>query len=259
MTQPDVDIQLKVWKDLAISKQVLMGAATEALGLDSECSTVELKVALNAAIARAKDADTNILNTREQTDQELSEMSQRVEAAEKAQSQAETKVAESEKGREVAERQMTIGKSENNEAIKKARNDVADKQSQLKAISKALADTPENVVKKLKTLKKQKLDESKAKAQAETQVQKLKKEKSQLETDIEGQKAKLEAAEKLAKLVKDLHDQCADQYEALKSTSEDADSLKAVPDLDQDLIGLFVEEEKPEKGKKGKKGKKDKK
>ena len=36
MTQ-DVDIQLQVWKDLAISKQVLMGAATDALGLDAEC------------------------------------------------------------------------------------------------------------------------------------------------------------------------------------------------------------------------------
>ena len=46
MTQ-DVDIQLKVWKDLAISKQILMGAATDALGLDAECSTEELKEALD--------------------------------------------------------------------------------------------------------------------------------------------------------------------------------------------------------------------
>jgi colicin import membrane protein len=259
VTQPDVDIQLKVWKDLAISKQVLMGAATEALGLDAECTTADLKNALNEAIARAKGADINIASTREQADREVSEMSLRVEAAEKAQSQAETRIAEADKRREVAERQMTIGKSENNDAIKKARNEVADKQNQLKVISKALADTPENVVKKLKTLKKQKLDESKAKTQAENQVQKLKKEKSQLEADIKVQKPKLDAAEKFATLVKDLHDQCTEQYETLKAASEDSESLKSVPELDQDLMDLFVEEEKPEKIKKGKKGKRDKK
>ena len=42
----DVEVQLQVWKDLAISKQILMGAATDALGLDAECSTEELKSAL---------------------------------------------------------------------------------------------------------------------------------------------------------------------------------------------------------------------
>ena len=65
MTQ-DVDIQLQVWKDLAISKQILMGAATDALGLDAECSTEELKEALNKAIQRARDADINIQQTRSQ-------------------------------------------------------------------------------------------------------------------------------------------------------------------------------------------------
>ena len=53
MSQTDIDIQLQVWKDLAISKQILMGAATDALGLDAQCSTDELKSAMNKAIKRA--------------------------------------------------------------------------------------------------------------------------------------------------------------------------------------------------------------
>ena len=68
----DVDIQLQVWKDLAISKQILMGAATDALGLDSECSTDELKIALNKAIQRARDADIQIQETLSKADQQIS-------------------------------------------------------------------------------------------------------------------------------------------------------------------------------------------
>ena len=61
----DVEVQLQVWKDLAISKQILMGAATDALGLDSECSTDELKSALDQAIQRAKDAEHEAHRIRE--------------------------------------------------------------------------------------------------------------------------------------------------------------------------------------------------
>ena len=158
MTQ-DVDIQLQVWKDLAISKQILMGAATDALGLNSECSTAELKLALNQAIKRAKDADASIVETRSLTDQQIAEMTQRMEQAIQAREEADSKVEVAVSARETAERQLSSGKSDNALALKKAKAEVTDKQAKLKAISKALADTPENVVKKLKTLKKQKLDE----------------------------------------------------------------------------------------------------
>jgi major membrane immunogen (membrane-anchored lipoprotein) len=65
VSQTDIDIQLQVWKDLAISKQILMGAATDALGLDAACSTDELKSAMNQAIQQAKDADITVIKTRE--------------------------------------------------------------------------------------------------------------------------------------------------------------------------------------------------
>ena len=85
MSQPDIDVQLKVWKDLAVSKQMLMGAATDALGLDAECSSAELKEALEKAIKRAREADSNITQTREKADKEIAEMMEVSEGTSKSQ------------------------------------------------------------------------------------------------------------------------------------------------------------------------------
>lgn len=253
MIQNDIDIQLQVWKDLAISKQVLMGAATTALGLNSDCSTSELKEALNKAIQRAKDADINILTAREKTDQEVAEMAQQVAASNKARELAEEQIAIAQKARETAERQMTIGKAENTETVKKARADVADKQSQLKAISKALADTPENVVKKLKTLKKQKLEESKAKSLATTKLLSIRKEKTKLETELETQKQLAQQGARLVAQVRELHGLCKKANKKIKTLSEDKQDVVKLPEPDNELLEalekILPEVEKKEIGK----------
>jgi hypothetical protein len=256
VSQSDTDIQLQVWKDLAISKQILMGAATSALGLTSECSTAELKEALNQAIQRAKDADISILATREKTNQELADMAQQVAASNKAREAAEAQIAIAEKARETAERQMIIGKTENADTVKKSRADVADKQAQLKAISKALADTPENVVKKLKTLKKQKLDESKAKAQAEAKLLTIRKEKTKAEADLETQKELAQQGAGLVAQVRELHGLCQEANKKIESLSEDKADIVEVVQLDEELLEelekILPEAEKETKEKKDK-------
>lgn len=239
MSQTDIDVQLKVWKDLAVSKQMLMGAATDALGLDAECSSAELKEALQTAIQRAKEADTNIIQTREKADKELAEMKQLVSSSDLARSEAEEKTAEAEKAREIAERQLANGRASNAEAIKKARAEVIDHQNKLKAISKALADTPENVVKKLKNLKKQKLDESKLRTQAETKLKALKKEKSTLESELEQHRALVEKAAPLADQIRELHTLCKDMNKKIKSLSEDKKDAFKIPKLDEELLSAL--------------------
>ena len=218
MSQSDIDIQLQVWKDLAISKQILMGAATSALGLESDCSTSELKEALNQAIQRSKDADISIQATREKTDQELADMALQVAVSNKARETAEAQIAVADKARETAERQMTIGKSENTDTVKKARADVADKQAQLKAISKALADTPENVVKKLKVLKKQKLDKTKA------------------ESELESQKELALQGAGLVAQIRELHGLCEEANKKIESLSKDETDTVKVTALDEELL-----------------------
>ena len=228
----DVDIQLQVWKDLAISKQILMGAATDALGLDSECSTDELKIALNKAIQRARNADIQIQETLSQADQQISDFKQRAETAEKARSEAESMVEESTRAREQADRQLVNGKADNAGALKKARAEVTDKQNKLKAISKALADTPENVVRKLKTLKKQKMDEAKLRGQVESRLQAMRKEKSKLELDLETRKSALENAATLLEQIKAMHETCVQAETTIKKLSNKKNDQLKVPAFD---------------------------
>ncbi|MCP4432967.1 MAG: hypothetical protein GY806_18495 [Gammaproteobacteria bacterium] len=239
MTQADVDIQLKVWKDLAISKQILMGAATDALGLDAECSTDELRTALDQAIQRAKDADINIVRIRNEADTQIAEMKAIVESSQQAREEAEVQMAGAVKARETAERQLAVGKSENAEALKKARADVTDKQNKLKAISKALADTPENVVKKLKALKKQKMDEAKLRTQTESKFQSTRKEKNKLEAELETQKALAEKATPLVEQIRELHGLCKEANKKIKSLSEEKKDQIKIPRLDKELLESF--------------------
>jgi colicin import membrane protein len=229
----DVDVQLKVWKDLAISKQILMGAATDALGLNSECTTAELKTALNEAIKRAREADITIQETRSHAEQQVGEFGERAETAERARAEAEAQVAIALDDRLQAERQLSAGKADNAEALKKSRAEVTDKQNKLKAISKALADTPENVVRKLKTLKKQKLDEAKLRTQAETRLLKMRKEKSKLEAEVETQKSTLASVSKLLEQVKAMRETCIQAEATIKGLSDKKKDHLKLPKFDE--------------------------
>ncbi len=228
----DVDIQLQVWKDLAISKQVLMGAATDALGLDSECSTDELRTALNKAIQRARDADIQIQETLANSEQQVTEFKRHAEVAEQACSEAKAMVEESVAARTQAERQLASGKADNAEALKKARGEVTEKQNKLKAISKALADTPENVARKLKALKKQKMDEAKLRGQAESRLSTMRKEKSGLKADIEALEPALESAAILLDQIKVMHEACLQAKSTIKELGGKKKDQLTIPEFD---------------------------
>jgi hypothetical protein len=232
---------LKVWKDLAISKQILMGAATDALGLDAECSTEELKQALDEAIQRARDADINIQETRSHAEQQVAEYRHQAEVADKARQEAESKVETAVRAREQAEHQLAKGKEDNAAALKKARAEVAEKQNQLKSISKALADTPENVVRKLKTLKKQKMDESKLRTQAESKLQKTRKQNAELEAEVEAQKALVKSAAGLVAQIRELHSTCLAAEATIGELSDKKKDQLEVPEVDLQALETLEE------------------
>lgn len=236
MNQTDNDIQLQVWKDLAISKQILMGAATDALGLDATCTTDELKAAMNKAIQQAKDADITVITTRERAERDVAEMKQQVADSEQACIETEARIDAAVKARETADRQLTAGRAENAEALKKARAEVTEKQNKLKAISRSLADTPENVVKKLKTLKKQKLEESKLRTQTEGKLQSTRKEKAKLETELANRKSLNEQSLPLIAELRELHSVCSKANKKIKSLSEDKKTAIKIPKLDEELL-----------------------
>lgn len=236
VSETDSEIQLQVWKDLAISKQILMRATTKALGLASECTTEELQSALDKALKRANDADAKIADMREQTDKELVEMKALVKTSEAALADAREQVAEQTDAREAIERQLVAGKNDNAKALKGAKAEIAENQRRLKAISKLLADTPENVVKKLKALKKQKLDDAKIRAQIETKLRTTGKEKGDLEQKVEEQSARLDQAAPLLEKLREMHDSCT---QANKLLSEDNKDPVDMPTLDEESLEIL--------------------
>ncbi len=163
-------------------------------------------------------------------------MRAQVVSSEKALSDALEQIAGAEAARKAAESKLIAGRAENAEALKKARADVTDKQNKLKAISKALADTPENVIKKLKTLKKQKMDETKLRTQTESKLQTSRKDKSKLEGELENSQSLIAQSAPLIAQLKELHAIAKGQNKKIKSLSDDKEDLVKIPKLDEALL-----------------------
>ena len=53
-------LDLDVWKEIAIAKQILIKTATDALGLDPECSAADFKTALELGIKQITDAESKV-------------------------------------------------------------------------------------------------------------------------------------------------------------------------------------------------------
>ncbi len=200
MSQDENEQQLRIWKDLAISKQLLMNEAASALKLADDFTADDLRDALNHAVKRARDADADIAAAKNRASEEVANMQAVVKQTEKSRKEAEAQRDKALEEKTAAEASLETGRNDNSDAIKKARREVEEKNRELKAINTALADTPENTVKKLKQLKKQKIDEANARKVAEDVARKLKKEnkeqKDELDTlgDLKEQAARLLAS-----------------------------------------------------------------
>ena len=239
MDQAELELQLKVWKDIAITKQVLMRAATDALKLDPDCSADELKVALDAAIKKAINAEASVSEAQEHAKSAIGLMEKKVADSQKAQTIAEAAVKESANAKATYEQQMAVERDSHIKEMKKIKDQLVEKDKTIKAINKALADTPENVVKKLKTLKKQKFDEAEARKRVEGELAALKKEKKQLDQRISEMEEKLDGASTLV-----------EQYRELRNAAEElqtkAESANDLPELDEQLLSSLAQETQEE-------------
>lgn len=232
VSQADSEQQLRIWKDLAISKQMLMNEAASALKLKDDFTAEDLREALNVALKRAKDADADIAESRNRASKEVGNMQAEVKKTIKSRVEAENQRDQAIAQKEAAEKALTIGRTDNADALKKAKRSVEDKQKELKAINTALADTPENIVKKLKTLKKQKLDEANARKTAEDANRKLKKENKSQKEELETLAELKEQSAKLLATYRELRS-WADEVEAKDQETE------AAPKADAKLLSAI--------------------
>jgi colicin import membrane protein len=233
VSQTQQDLQLKVWKELAISKQVLIRAATDALKLDPECTQEELKEALEAALKKVAKADTELFN-------EKKEAAAAIAALEK-------KLAEVEQGLAIAQEAATAAKASYDGAVTQMANQraaaatdlqkvkarLAEREVSLKAINTALADTPTNVLRKMNTLKKQKQEEADARRQVESALNSLRTEKRQQDQRLGDM---LRNCTTLVSRYRDLHALTLKLHEQLQPLVGEAKSLPEIPELDTKLL-----------------------
>jgi DNA repair exonuclease SbcCD ATPase subunit len=242
--QSQLDLQLKVWKELALSKQMLMRTAAEALDLDPNCDQDQLKAALDRAIQRAKDAEASVVTAKQQAQQSINEIDKKLTAALRAQTIAEATAADIVAKQERVAPQMAAERAAVAKEIAQLKAQVAEKDKALKAINTALADTPDNVVKKLKTLKKEKQDEADLRKQIEATFSTLRKEKQEQDKEFSELK---DNSTKLVAKYRELHEQATKVHEQLKPFIKEGEELLALQMLDDKFLELIVPADKADK------------
>jgi colicin import membrane protein len=245
MQPAQFELQLKVWKELAISKQMMMRTAAEALKLDPECSPEELKAALETTLKRIAEADASVVAARDQARQSVATIEKRLELSQRAQAAAEASAADlTAKHKKMAE-EMAIERTAFAKDLQQMKDRMAEKDKAIKAINTALADTPDNVLKKMKALKKEKQDEADARKRLEASFAALRKEKRDEDQQL---KESQDNAEKLATQCRNLHALCTTLLEQLKPLVKDAKTLPTLPEIDTKLLET-VEKAKDKKDK----------
>ena len=233
MTQAQQDLQLKVWKELAISKQILMRAATDALKLDPECTQDELKEALEGALKKVAKADTDLVNAKEEATVAITALEKKLAASEQGLATAQKSATDTQAALDGAIQQIANQRDAAAMELQKVKDRLTERDKALKAINTALADTPANVLAKMNTLKKQKQEEAESRRQVEAALNTLRTEKRQQDQKL------ADALRNEATLVsryRDLHALSLKLHEQLQPLVEDAKSLPEIPELDTDLL-----------------------
>ncbi len=265
MDREELELQLEVWKDLAISKQMLIGAAADALGINSDCSMDEIKAAFESATKRATEADATVEKAQQDAQKAVAEMQAKVKASDIAHAKAMEEADKAHDAKQAADHRMNAGREANADALKKAKSEIVEKDKALKQIKKVLHDSPENVIKKLKVLKKEKMDESNLRKKAEEDARKQKKDRQKAEQDFKDLEDSLSQCATLVEQTRELKTFSEGQYDQLKELVEDKKTLDKVPSLDEDLLAAVEKlagkenDEKTEDTKKGSKASKKKK
>lgn len=266
MDQADLEIELGAWKKIAIDKQILMSSVAEALGLDVKCSNDELKSALNATIKKATQSEEALSAAQTKASSASSELvkasaaSQRMLAqatnskseADALNKKAEADLAAAKEAQTAADKRIETARTANAGELEKVKAQVTEKQKQIQAITKLLADTPENVVKKLKKLKKEKMDENTARKAAENDMRGLRKDKKQLEADGKKSQEVIDQAADVTAAYRELKE----AYDAVKA--EDAEALTDIDDKLLEAIDAAATEKDDADDKADKKDKKKK-
>jgi chromosome segregation ATPase len=225
-------IDVDVWKEIAISKQMLIRTATDALGLDPECSEEEFKAALEKGLKEIAAADTKVATAKAEIQSTIDELTEKLAATEKTLKTTNEELAtangEIEKLKGVIEADRKVSTSE----IDKLKAQVDEKSKALKNVNTILGDTPQNMAKKIKALNKKKHEDTTAKKRIEDELKNVKKERTEKSKKADAKEAQ---AKTILNGYKALQTYCDEQYDKLKELLADEKELITPPKLDEDV------------------------
>lgn len=217
---------------------MLLRTVTDALKLDSECSEEELKIALERGIKQILAAESVVATARKENEAAISGMETKLKASEEIRQQQELTIDELRSDKAAIETLLETTRKTSDKELMKVTSQLDEKKKQLKTINVTLADTPENVVKKLKSLNKKKFDDVTAKKRLEDELRSLKKEKREQTEKLESTSSQSVI---LAEKYRELQTLCESQFAQLKPLVADESELAELPELDEELLSRIDE------------------
>ena len=190
-----MDTDLKIWKELAIEKQILMKTVTEGLGLPEDASEEEIRAGILAGVEQIKSTEATISALRAEHASATTEIEQKLESERKSRELADQHVLELKQTVEKLEATLDATSKSNQAEVAQLKSQVDAKNKELKNINNLLGDSPANMAKKMKSLNKKKFDESEARKRAEAELKNVQKELRESKKEIETQKARLDELE----------------------------------------------------------------
>ncbi len=172
-------------------------------------------------------------NAQEEAKVAIAALEKKLVASEQSLAIAQKAAAEAQAAHEGAVQQITNQRAAAATELQKVKDRLAESDKSLKAINTALADTPENVLKKMGVLKKQKQQEADARRDVEAALNKLRTEKRQQDQKTADL---LRNGATLVGRYRDLHALALKLHEQLQPLVGDATSLPAIPELDANLL-----------------------
>ena len=219
-----MELDLKIWKELAIKKQMLMRAVTDALGLSPEASEEEIEAGIRKGVKQI--ADTAAIVAKLASDHRLAtgELQHKLEQAKGWLATAEARIADLAAEKDSLQNSFNAARDASAVEALNLKSQLEIKTRELKGINSVLGDSPENVAKKMKALNKKKHDATESYKRAETDLKNVTKEKRVLQQALDAEKEKTETLTKEVEAQKAATEESGENQQVDTADAVDVDS-----------------------------------
>ena len=194
----NLTVDTEIWKKLAIEKQVLLAAVTEAFGIDPEASREQIREEILRGLNNIKDAETLMAVQREEHASAMGALEEELNAERKKVSEAQQEVEALRAEKEKLQETMELTRMSTKAELQNLKAQLETKTRDLKNVNTVLGDSPANAAKKIKALNKKKHDDNEARKRLDVELKNVRKELRSVKAELEEKTAKLEELEAAA-------------------------------------------------------------